>query len=153
MNFHFRSRFWRDLFLCPDCGTTSAFSLNWTVLLFRPPAGCHVFVHVLLPSSLHSLSLHLTWSSFLSLHYLSLSLSLSLFFLSLESRLSLSLSLLLVSLLPNPLHSQVCKVGARFQNLFLLNGFGCLTVIEPALRLRLGAPVGAPLRTSPALRA
>ena len=32
-------------------------------------------------------------------------------------------------------------------------GFACLAGIEPALRLRLGAPVGAPLFPSPALRA
>ena len=55
MTFHFRSRLWHHLFLCPDCGTTSPFPLRWTVLLFRPPPGCHVFVHVLL----HSLSLYL----------------------------------------------------------------------------------------------
>ena len=96
MTFHFRSRFWRDLFLCPDCGTTSAFPLRWTVLLFHPPPGCYVFVHVLL----HSLSLHLTRSFFISLHSLSLSLSPSL---SLFSSFSPPISTVSLATSPLPL--------------------------------------------------
>ena len=119
VTFHFRSRFWRDLFLCPDSGTTSAFPLRWTVLLFRPPPGCHIFVHVLLPSSLHSLSLFISHGPPSSLFILSLSLSLSLLSISRVPTLSLSLSL--ISLLPNPLQSQVHKVGARVSEFLAVN--------------------------------
>lgn len=50
-------------------------------------------------------------------------------------------------------NSSTPLVPLLFVSLFPPNGFGCLAVIEPALRLRLGAPVGAPLFPSPALRA
>ena len=92
---------WHDLFLCPDCGTTSAFPLRWTVLLFRPPPGCHVLSTSSFSLSLYSLS-PLFLSSIASLPLgdgLSLSLSFSLLFilspsatvsLATESRVSLA---------------------------------------------------------------
>lgn len=46
-------------------------------------------------------------------------------------------------------NSSTPLVPFLFVSLFPPYGFGCLAGIEPALRLRLGAPVGAPLFPSP----
>ena len=94
---------WHDIFLYPDCDTTSAFPLRWTVLLFRPPRGCHVLSTSSFSLSLYSLSLPLFISSLSSLP-LSDGLSLPLFLSSLSSLplsdgISLSPSLSLLFLL------------------------------------------------------
>ena len=104
------------LFLCPDCGTVSEFPLRWTVLLFRPPRGCHVLSTCsfsLSPSLLFLLSRD-------GEQDLSLSLSFSLLFLlspsatvslATESTVSLSLPLFLSSLSSLPLSDGLSRDG------------------------------------------